>query len=125
MSYQPVHYQRSDIVLVPFPFTDLSRQKARPSVIISSLSYNARMNDLILVAISSKTGISDPVLELLIPLSHTRFGATGLRVPSVIKIGKIVTIDQALVYRKLGNLPADLMIQLEQRLRNVLDLNSK
>jgi mRNA interferase MazF len=110
---------------VPFPFTDLSRQKARPSVVISSPFYNARMNDLILVAISSKTGKIDPVLELLIPLSHPRFAVTGLRVLSVIKIGKIVTIDQSLVYHKLGSLPPDLMTQLEQRLRNVLDLNRK
>ena len=125
MSHQPVNYQRGDIVLVPFPFTDLSRQKARPSVVISSLSYNTRMNDLILVAISSKTGAIDPRFELLIPPSHLRFAATGLRVPSVIKIDKLVTIDQALVYRKLGSLPADLMTQLEQQLRNVLELNNK
>lgn len=125
MNNLSVIYQRSDIVLVPFPFTDLSRQKARPSVVISSSAYNARMTDLILVAISSKIGAIDPAFDLLIPASHIRFTATGLRVSSIIRAGKIVTMDQGMVYRKLGNLPVDLMAQLEKRLWTVLELNSQ
>lgn len=125
MSNQLVVYHRGDIVLVPFPFTDLSRQKTRPSVVISSVSYNMQMKDLILVAISSKTGAIDPTFDLLIPLSHPRFAVTGLRVSSVARANKIVTLAQNLIYRKLGSLPADLMTQLEQCLLNTLDLNRK
>ena len=125
MSNQLGNYQRSDILLVPFPFTDLSQQKTRPSVVISSASYNTRMSDLILVAISSKTVSIDPAFDLLIPSSHLLFAATGLRTSSVIKAAKIVTIDQGMIYRKLGSLPTDLMIRLEQRLLAIFDLTSK
>jgi mRNA interferase MazF len=111
--------------LVPFPFTDLSRQKTRPAVVISSASYNTRMSDLILVAISSKTTSIDSAFDLLIPSTHPLFAATGLRTPSIIRTGKIVTIAQEMIYRKLGNLPTDLMTRLEQRLWTIFDLNSK
>ena len=33
--------QRGDIVLVPFPFTDLSRQKARPALVVSPQNFNS------------------------------------------------------------------------------------
>ncbi|MEZ4870511.1 MAG: type II toxin-antitoxin system PemK/MazF family toxin [Caldilineaceae bacterium] len=121
MSQLLTQYQRNDIVLVPFPFTNLARQKARPSVVVSSASYNARMNDLVVAAISSQITIMDATFDLLSPITHPQFAITGLRVSSGIKAGKII-IEQSIVYRKLGMLPSDLMAQLEQRLRSVFDL---
>jgi mRNA interferase MazF len=34
------HYNRGDVVLVPFPFSDQTTAKKRPAVIISSSTYN-------------------------------------------------------------------------------------
>ena len=41
-------YKRGDIVLVSFPFTDLSAAKKRPALIVSPNSFNARQDDLVL-----------------------------------------------------------------------------
>jgi len=45
-------YKCGDVVLLPFPFTDLSTSKQRPALIISSDWYNDNRNDVIVVAIT-------------------------------------------------------------------------
>ena len=47
-------YKRGDIVLVPFPFTDLSSSKRRPALVISPDDFNTRMQDLVVAAITSQ-----------------------------------------------------------------------
>jgi len=60
-------FQRGDVVLVPFPFSDLSTAKVRPAAVVSGSLYHATEPDLILVAITSKvtaaTGSLDYVLS--------------------------------------------------------------
>ena len=43
-----------DIVLVPFPFTDQSRSKQRPAVVVSNSAYNASKPDVVVMAITSQ-----------------------------------------------------------------------
>ncbi|WP_367142300.1 type II toxin-antitoxin system PemK/MazF family toxin [Moorena sp. SIO1F2] len=47
-------YNFGDILLVPFPFTDQTTLKKRPTVIISSNTYNQQKPDLIIMAITWK-----------------------------------------------------------------------
>ncbi len=44
-------YNFGDIILVPFPFTDQTRQKKRPAVVINSIAYDESKLDVILMAI--------------------------------------------------------------------------
>ena len=57
-------YKRGDIVLVPFPFTDLSSSKRRPALVVSPDWFNSSNQDLVLVAITSQIG-DDPRSVLL------------------------------------------------------------
>ena len=43
-----------DVVLLPFPFTDLTTTKQRPAVVISTDAFNARQRDMIVLAITSQ-----------------------------------------------------------------------
>lgn len=43
-------YQPGDVVLVPFPLSDLSTVKVRPAVIVSSIRYQASEPDVIVAA---------------------------------------------------------------------------
>lgn len=70
-----------DIVLVPFPFTELNNIKVRPAVVISATKD--KYEDLIVSAISS---------------------VNNLRSKSVIKVDRIVTIKKESVIAKIGNL---------------------
>ena len=47
-------YRRGDIILVPFPFTDLSSSKRRPALVVSPDDFNGRLQDLVVIAITSQ-----------------------------------------------------------------------
>lgn len=93
-------FRRRDIVLVPFPFTDLTRQKARPAVVVSSQSFNTSSPEVILAAISSKLPAIPSDMELIIRHGSVEFRSTGLRVSSVLRTAKLVTLKQSLIYRR-------------------------
>ncbi len=115
-------YDRGAIVLVPFPFTDLSRQKARPAVVLSPRSFNERSPDVILAAISSKVPTTPSELELVIQQTDPAFANTGLRVSSVIKAAKLVTMEQSLIYTTLGQLADPTLGELDERVARALGL---
>jgi len=45
-------YNKGDVVLVPFPFSDQTTTKKRPAVIISSDTYNDTSQDIVIMAIT-------------------------------------------------------------------------
>lgn len=48
-------FQRGDVVLIPFPFTDLTATKTRPAVVVSSAAYHNVRSELLLAYVSSQT----------------------------------------------------------------------
>jgi mRNA interferase MazF len=48
-------YRRGDIVLVSFPFTDLTSSKRRPALVISPNACNDHVEDLVLVRLRHKS----------------------------------------------------------------------
>lgn len=47
-------YNFGDIVLLQFPFTDLTTTKKRPAVVVSSGEYNNKRPDIIVMAVTSR-----------------------------------------------------------------------
>jgi len=90
-----------EVVLVPFPFTDLSGAKKRPAVIVSSNGYNASRRDLVIVAVTSQVRTPLGFGEALL----ADWQAAGLIKSSVFK-PVFTTIEQGLVVRTLGALSA-------------------
>ncbi|MCL4832241.1 MAG: type II toxin-antitoxin system PemK/MazF family toxin [Caldilineaceae bacterium] len=114
---------RGAVVLVPFPFTDLTRQKPRPAVVLSTDRFNNESDDIILVALSSNTGRPLLDYEFVIQSSDADFAETGLRVPSVVRCGKLVTMDQSLVIATLGKFNTARMNATLSYVRKALGLN--
>lgn len=94
-------YSFSDIVLIPFPFTNQTATKKRPAVIISSNPYNQNHIDVILMAITSQQGAAAYADNLIIQ----DWQAAGLLRPSLIK-PIITTVEKRLILKKLGCLSA-------------------
>jgi mRNA interferase MazF len=95
-------YSFGDVVLVPFPFTDQTGSKQRPTVVVSSTHYHRERPDLLLMPITSQ-----------VP-STARFGDVAvcdIRTAGLIKDGVIkpvvFTIEAKLVRKKLRRLVDD------------------
>jgi mRNA interferase MazF len=96
-------YKRGDVDLVPFPFTDLSTTKQRPAVVVSSDAFNASRPDAILMAITSR--VPSPLADDEIALPPGDLAGNGLLKTCVVKVGKIVTIHQGLIRKRIGSIP--------------------
>ncbi len=104
--------QKGDLVLVPFPFTDLRGSKKRPALVLM-----VGNSDVTVSFISTQLHWQEPTDMLLQPDL-----ANGLKKPSLIRTGKIATIDKALVIGKLGNLNAYELAELDKKLVQIFDI---
>jgi len=92
-------FEFSDIILVPFPFTDQSTNKKRPAVVISSQAYNTERPDLIIMAVTSQIKPTSTIGEMIIQDWQTE----GILKQSAIK-PVITTIEMGLVVKHMGRL---------------------
>jgi len=103
---------------LPFPFTDLTTIKQRPALVVSSDAFNARQRDVMVVAITSQVPPTVGLEEYRLSSDDQR--AAGLPKPSVVKCGKLLTIDQRLIRKVLGRLPPQTLGQIKQQLLTLL-----
>lgn len=92
-------YSKDDVILVRYPFSDLSATKIRPAVIVSPPSLS---NDYFIVPLTSQIG---NLLRGEFPLKFWK--EAGLHVPTAVKRG-IYTINEAVILKNIGKLnPSD------------------
>ena len=97
-----------DIVLIPFPFAELTNVKLRPAVVVSETKD--RYRDLIVCAISSQVPVTISPAEIVLNPD----GKNGLRVVSILKVDRIFTLKQERVVAVLGNLSAHHLQQFKE-----------
>lgn len=108
--------RRGDVVLVPFPFTDLSTTKQRPALVVSPDAWNAAQSDVMLVALTSQMSVAPGAQDLV--LAPTDVTAAGLPKPSRVRTTKLFTMHQGLLKRTLGHLPDSTTAAVLAQLRN-------
>ena len=106
-------FSKNEIVLISYPFSDLTSSKVRPAVIVNSAHSS---QDLFVVALTSKTS---NLLSGEFVLAEWKI--SGLNVETALKRG-IFTIKQTLVKKRVGKLSHADAEQLEKSLRTWLDL---
>lgn len=111
--------KRGDIVLVPFPFTDLTSSKVRPALIVSA---NPQADDVIITFISSAVTKELGKTDFLLTANNPNFSPTGLKRDSVFKMGKLLTISSFLILRRLGRTTPTLQRELDKLLKKALNL---
>ena len=106
-------YSKSDVILVRYPFTDLSGSKVRPAVAVHAPHPS---HDLMIVPLTSRVAVLLPGEFIL-----SGWAAAGLNVPTAVKRG-VATVHSRHVVKLVGRLtPADSVL-LDQSLRLWLGL---
>ena len=113
-----INFSQGDIVLVPFPFTDLTAIKQRPALVLSPERLNKLRADLIVAAVTSQ--IPEALNDDEVLLSEADLRAGGLPKRSMVKLGKIFTIHQGLIRKKLGRVLQSTLQEIMQKLRQSL-----
>ncbi len=100
------------VVLVPFPFSDLTEAKLRPAVVLAGTNHG----DWILCQVTSNP-YSDPQA---ITLTDDSFSIGSLRVTSYARPGKLFTANRSLMVRQVGDLKSELLKQIVDTLVDIL-----
>lgn len=108
---------KNSIVLVPFPFDDISATKVRPALCLTSVV--GQYEEVVIAFISSKISKKSLNSDIIIYKESRDWTGTGLNVDSVIRLHKIVTISKSIIKRKLGeiNINTEMLVK-----RKLLDL---
>ena len=110
---------RGDLVLVPFPYSDLRGMKRRPACIISAGAYQ-QGPDVIVAMVTSQAGRRQaPGLGDVVVAD---WQAAGLRAPSTVRAGRLLVLEQRLLGSTLGRLSARSLSDVDDALRTVFGL---
>jgi mRNA-degrading endonuclease toxin of MazEF toxin-antitoxin module len=111
-------YPRGTVVLVPFPFTDLSGRKRRPALVVSPESFHEE--DLILCAITSRVPERLSVWE--VSLAAGDMAEEELPKSSIIKVSKLFTMHKKLVAARYGTIKEQKLQIVLERLKSLFAL---
>ena len=105
-------FVKGAIVVLPFPFTDLSSTKKRPALVIATMLGN----DIIVCQITGKV-IED---QYVIELDDTDITGGKLDGTSYIRANKIFTADKSIICYGIGKLKTAKMSEVEEKIIRII-----
>ena len=103
---------KGDIVLIPFPFTDLSDYKTRPAMVLVELKH-----DMIVAFITTQMKYQENYDIPVEPDSQNH-----LKLPSIIKLTKLATLDRQIILGKLGTFNSIILQEIDRNLTALFQL---
>ena len=107
--------QTGDIVIVSFPYRDLTSFKARPSVVVTQTKDN--YDDVIVALISSIVPSSLLSYQIILQPDETN----NLRTTSVIKVSRLATVEQSKIITTIGKLSASQLDAFKTLFKSLVD----
>ncbi len=104
--------KQRDILLVPFPFSDLSGRKVRPVIVVSKDRFNNSSQDVIVCAITSNT--AKELYSVEVDSSDLEEGK--LFNDCCIKTESILKIDKKLAIKMIGRLKKEKFSQVLEKI---------
>jgi len=105
-------FVKGDVVVVPFPFSDLTQAKRRPTLIVSVLEGD----DLILSQVTSQF-VKD---SYAVSIDVKDFEEGGLKQKSNVRPNRLFTADGHIVLYRIGNLKRDKMNEIVEKIIEII-----
>ncbi len=106
-------FVKGDVVVVPFPFSNLADSKRRPALVLSQLDGG----DLILCQITSQQTRDRYAISLV----DADFASGSLKQPSNIRPNRVFTADRSLILYRVGNLKPEKVREVIDRFVAILE----
>lgn len=105
--------QPGQIVLTPFPYTDLSTTKLRPVLMLRQAS---RFGDWLVCMVSSRVDQAETGLDEIVLPTDPDFSASGLKAPSVLRLSRLAVLQGTLLAGHIGTIDASRLSRIRERL---------
>ena len=105
-------FVKGDVVVVPFPFSDLTQTKRRPALVLAELQGD----DLILCQITSRL-ITD---QYAILIDNSDFSSGSLRQSSNLRPNRLFTADQQIILYRVSNLKSEKVNEIIVKIVEIL-----
>lgn len=109
-------YEQGEIVIVPFPFSDLTSIKKRPVLILSKKPDNSISEDIITCGITSN--LKKSKYSVLIGNKNLEKGQ--IPVKSKIKIDKLFTLDKKIIEKSIGRINKKTFNKVKKEFYNLI-----
>lgn len=109
-------YEQGEIVIVPFPFSDLSNVKQRPVLILSKDADNNLSDDIITCGITSN--LRDVKYSVLIDNQDLEKGEIPAK--SRIKIDKLFTLDKKIIKKKVAKINKTALLKIKEEFSKLI-----
>ena len=106
-----------DIVLVPFPYSDLSGSKRRPVLVVSNNGYNSSSQDVLVCVITSNLRGD----EYSVAMRNEDLEVGALPEDSLVKSHKLFTIHQDKVLRKFSVVTDEFFEKVRERIKHLIE----
>jgi len=106
-------FVKGDVVVIPFPFSDLSNSKRRPALVIAKL----KGDDVILCQITSQARMDGYNIQL----TAADFSSGSLPLVSNIRPSMLFTGNTETILKKAGNLKQSKINEVIQKLKEIID----
>ena len=110
-------WKRGEVVLVPFPYAELTMAKTRPALVVNSEAFASAEGRITVAGITSNVAAHRNATSYEL----SDWAAAGLKKPSVVT-SWLATISPRLVQLRVGQLRARDLREVDQRLRTALKL---
>jgi mRNA interferase MazF len=105
-------FVKGDVVVIPFPFSNLSQSKRRPALVIAPLEGD----DVILCQLTSKT-VGD---IYAVPIGDSDFASGSLKQSGNIRPNRLFTADTHIILHRVGCIRNEKMQQVIDRLIEII-----
>lgn len=109
-------YKQKEIVLVPFPYSDLTATKKRPVLIVSNNQYNNKFHDVLVCVITSNRFKDD----YSVSLTNDDLEMGILPEISVIKTHKLFAVHQSKIIKKFSLVKSNTFEEVRQKISELI-----